>query len=85
VLVYLNEDWDESYGDCLEVGDASTHWREHGEQHGLARKARFGLFKFFMQTSRAFSLLAHLSNPDQGAGWWKNRQERLKQDAAEGR
>ena len=142
VLVYLNEDWDESYGGCLEVGDrskdgalvipgwgrvmifttddksvhgfpkpiteghwrrsvalyyytaleapgfsgdASTHWREHGQQRGVGRKLRFGLFKFFMQTSRAFSLLAHLTNPNQGMGWWKNRQDRLKQDAAEGR
>jgi hypothetical protein len=66
-------------------GDATTHWREHGEQKGLSRKLRFGLFKFFMQTSRAFSLLAHLSNPNQGGGWWKNRQERLKQNAEEGR
>lgn len=66
-------------------GDASTHWREHGQQRGAARKLRFGLFKFFMQTSRAFSLLAHLSNPNQGMGWWKNRQERVKQEAEEGR
>lgn len=142
VLVYLNEDWDESFGGCLEVGDlskdgalvvpgwgrvmifttddksvhgfpkpivegrwrrsvalyyytaleapgfsgdASTHWREHGRQSGAARKLRFGLFKFFMQTSRAFSLLAHLSNPNQGRGWWKNRQQRLAEEAKEGR
>ena len=142
ILVYLNEDWDESFGGCLEVGDvgtdralvvpgwgkvmifttddksvhgfpkpiaeghwrrsvalyyytsleapgfsgdASTHWRDHGVQHGAGRKLRFGLFKVFMQTSRAFSLLAHLTNPNQGMGWWKHRQDRLAKDAAEGR
>lgn len=142
VLVYLNDDWDEAYGGCLEVGDrskdgalvvpewgrvmifttddksvhgfpkpiveghwrrsvalyyytaleapgfsgdASTHWRDHGAQRGASRRLRFGLFKVFMQASRAFSLLAHLTNPNQGMGWWKNRQERLANDAAEGR
>jgi hypothetical protein len=66
-------------------GDASTHWRDHGTQRGAGRKLRFGLFKFFMQTSRAFSLLAHLSNPNQGMGWWKHRQQRIAENAEEGR
>jgi hypothetical protein len=141
VLVYLNEDWDESYGGCLELGepgkvtatvvprwgrmmvfttddksihgfpkpiaegrwrrsvalyyytaeeaatfsgDSTTHWREHGTQTGVVRKARFAAFKVLLQASRGFSLLAHLANPNQGGGWWKTRKERLAQDKARG-
>lgn len=141
VLIYLNEDWDESYGGCLELGepgkvtatvvprwgrmmvfttddksihgfpkpiaegrwrrsvalyyytaeeaanfsgDSTTHWREHGAQKGIVRKARFGVFKVLLQASRAFSLLAHLANPNQGGTWWKTRKDRLAQDRRRG-
>jgi hypothetical protein len=140
VLVYLNEDWDASWGGCLELtapgkpsatvlplwgtvaifttddksvhgfpkpiteghyrrsvalyyytaeeapgfsGDSSTHWREHGEQKGAVRRLRLGAFKGLIQLSRGFSLLAHLVNPNQGAGWWKTRQARVAQEKAE--
>lgn len=49
-------------------GDETTYWREHGEQHGLVRKARFALYRGLLNVSRATSLLAHVVNPNQGLG-----------------
>jgi hypothetical protein len=63
-------------------GDATTYWREHGEQAG-ARRTRVAAYRGLLQVSRAFSLLAHLINPNQGMSWWKARQERMKR-AGEG-
>lgn len=57
-------------------GDATTFWRTHGDQRGVVRKARLSLFQLLLQASRAFSLAAHLVNPNQGVGWWRNRQSR---------
>ncbi|MGA3221738.1 MAG: 2OG-Fe(II) oxygenase [Acidimicrobiales bacterium] len=54
-------------------GDATTHWREHGEQNGAIRKARFELFRILIKTSRVFSLAAHLVNPNQGPGSLRKR------------
>lgn len=127
VILYLNEDWQQSFGGCLELGqkeakqivvpifgrcvifttddksvhgfpdpivgdrwrksialyyytareaatysgDTTTHWRQHGEQAGFRRKLRLTLFKILMKASRTFSILAHLSNPNQGMDWWK--------------
>ena len=51
-------------------GDATTHWREHGAQRGTLRRLRMGSYRALLQTSRAFSLLAHLANPNQGRSWW---------------
>jgi hypothetical protein len=142
VLVYLNEDWDESYGGCLELGpvgatpkvvvpgwgtvmvfttdnrsihgfpkpivegrwrrsialyyytaeetrefqgDTTTHWREHGAQSGVVRKARLGLYRMLNQTSKAISLLAHLTNPNQGMGWWKARKLRVSKESEQQR
>lgn len=58
-------------------GDSTTHWREHarGSRRQIPREV---LFRFFLQVSRAFSLLAHLTNPRQGMAWWKVRSERVK-------
>jgi hypothetical protein len=56
-------------------GDATTHWREHGTMSGWQRP-RFALSRFLMQVSRAFSLLAHLTNPNQGRRWWRWRSGR---------
>lgn len=136
VILYLNEDWQESFGGCLELGlgedkqvivpsfgrcvifttddksvhgfpkaiidgkwrksialyyytsreaptfsgDTATHWREHGEQPGLRRKLRLSLFKLLMRTSRIFSILAYLSNPNQGMEWWRTHQANLKKE-----
>lgn len=57
-------------------GDATTYWRVHGDHRGAVRKARLWLFQLLLQVSRAFSLAAHLVNPNQGIGWWRNRQAR---------
>ena len=57
-------------------GDSTTYWRDHGVQQGFVRKARLRVFRLLLQTSRAFSLAAHLVNPNQGLSWWKNRQAR---------
>jgi hypothetical protein len=138
VIVYLNEDWQESFGGCLELGedddkkvivprfgrcvifttddksvhgfpkpvaedhwrksialyyytakeatnfsgDTTTYWRRHGEQPGVQRKLRLAIFKLLMKASRLFSILAHLSNPNQGMGGWKAYRKNLKEDDA---
>ena len=53
-------------------GDATTHWREHGTFSGF-KKLQLVTSKALMETSRAFSLAAHLTNPNQGFSWWKTR------------
>lgn len=62
-------------------GDATTYWREHGAHVG-ARRTRLAAYRGLLQVSRAFSLLAHLVNPNQGMSWWKARQERINRAAA---
>jgi hypothetical protein len=138
VLVYLNEEWDESYGGCLQLGDparpaktlvpgwgtvlvfttdnrsvhgfpvpiaegrwrksialyyytsedtkqfagdTTTGWRTHGEHRGVVPKARLALYRGLNQTSKAFSLAAHLVNPNQGTQWWQKRKERLAKES----
>ena len=49
-------------------GDATTYWREHGEQRGAVRKARFALYRGLLNLSRAISIAAHVVNPNQGLG-----------------
>ncbi len=49
-------------------GDATTYWREHGEQRGVIRKARFGLYRALLNLSRGISIAAHVVNPNQGLG-----------------
>jgi hypothetical protein len=63
-------------------GDSTTHWREHGTFHGMAR-VRFLTSRLLMHVSRAFSLASHLSNPNQGTKWWKSRSRRASHDRSD--
>lgn len=54
-------------------GDFTTFWRD--DVNGMRISLRLLLYRFLLQTSRAFSFLAHLVNPRLGFGWWKVRQE----------
>lgn len=47
-------------------GDETTYYRQHGDQHGLSRKARMTLFTAMMAVSRNISILAHIVNPNMG-------------------
>lgn len=53
-------------------GDETTHWREH---LGLesSRRLRYFIYKALLGVSRAFSIVAHLVNPNQGLGLVKQR------------
>ena len=53
-------------------GDASTHWRDHGEQPTLGR-VRLSCYRGLMRISRAFSIVAHVVNPNQGLALVKAR------------
>ena len=46
-------------------GDRSTHWQTHGSR-SLAHDARVKLYQGLLFTSRVFSKLAHLANPNMG-------------------
>jgi hypothetical protein len=59
-------------------GDATTHWREHGDMTGARRRVRFATYRALMQTSRAFSVAAHVVNPNQGVGWLRTRMGNLR-------
>lgn len=48
----------------------------------MIRKARLGLYRGLNQTSKAFSLAAHLVNPNQGTEWWRMRKERLTKESS---
>jgi Rps23 Pro-64 3,4-dihydroxylase Tpa1-like proline 4-hydroxylase len=56
------------------AGDSTTHWYGH-DKIKIWQYPRELLFRFLHQTSRGFSLLAHLANPRQGGSWWKTRQQ----------
>jgi hypothetical protein len=56
-------------------GDGTTRWREHGRHVGF-RRARHAVFRGLMLTSRAFSVAAHVANPNQGIEWL--REERVR-------
>jgi Rps23 Pro-64 3,4-dihydroxylase Tpa1-like proline 4-hydroxylase len=62
-----------SYEDSQFAGDSTTHWYGH-DKIRLRQYPREILFRSLHQTSRGFSLLAHLANPRQGRNWWKTRQ-----------
>ena len=47
-------------------GDETTYWREHGQQRGLVRQLRMGVYQSLMRMSRGMSGLAHLANPNVG-------------------
>jgi hypothetical protein len=49
-------------------GDETTYWREHGEQSGVVRRARFVLYRSLLNLSRIISIAAHIVNPNQGMG-----------------
>ena len=53
-------------------GDATTYWREHGEQSGV-RKVRMAAYRALLQSSRGLSMLAHLVNPNQGTKLLRTR------------
>ena len=53
-------------------GDYTTHWNVEMQKSGLVGLRNF-LYRFLLQTSRAFSFAAHLVNPRQGLKWWKVR------------
>lgn len=55
-------------------GDASTYWL-YSKGQGPHKKLLFAVSNFLMGISRAFSLLAHLTNPLQGFKWFKTRQK----------
>lgn len=61
-------------------GDATTHWQQHGQHRGV-RRVRLSCYRALLQTSRGFSLLAHLVNPNQGLSWWRVRAERIRRRA----
>lgn len=50
-------------------GDATTYWREHGEQRGLVRRGRLGLYQGLMNLSRGVSGVAYLVNPNTGSNF----------------
>lgn len=47
-------------------GDEKTYWREHGEQAGAVRKARFFVYRGLTNLSQVISMLAVIVNPNQG-------------------
>ncbi|ORB61072.1 2OG-Fe(II) oxygenase [Mycolicibacterium tusciae] len=47
-------------------GDETTYWKEHGEQGGVVRKARFLVYRGLLNLSYFISTLAHLVNPNLG-------------------
>lgn len=47
-------------------GDETTYWREHGEQSGLVKKARFLAYRGLTNLSQGISVLAVVVNPNQG-------------------
>lgn len=47
-------------------GDETTYWREHGEQNGAVRKARFLAYRGLTNLSQFISTLAVIANPNQG-------------------
>lgn len=47
-------------------GDETTYWREHGEQAGMVRKARFSAYRALTNIGQAISVLAVIVNPNQG-------------------
>lgn len=47
-------------------GDETTYYREHGEQHGIARKARLRAYRTLLNLSRNVSMLAYVVNPNLG-------------------
>ncbi len=47
-------------------GDETTYWREHGEQEGVVRKARFLAYRGLLNLSLFISVLAHVVNPNIG-------------------
>lgn len=59
-LYYYTSDATRDY-----AGDHSTHWRSHSDGSGK-RSARVWAYRVCMKVSRAFSMLAHLLNPDFG-------------------
>ena len=47
-------------------GDEMTSWKEHGEQVGAVRKARFLVWRGLLNLSLFIGILAHIVNPNIG-------------------
>lgn len=52
-------------------GDSTTYWRTHSRATGVSR-ARLGLYRALIQSSRGLSILAQFANPNQGVKRWMN-------------
>jgi Rps23 Pro-64 3,4-dihydroxylase Tpa1-like proline 4-hydroxylase len=59
------------------AGDQSTHWRIHGEG-GWVYRLRVLLYQALMKGSRAFSMAAHLANPNFGLRMVRERLRALR-------
>ena len=67
-------------------GDETTYWREHGEQYGVVRKARFVLYRGLLNLSRVISIRAYSVITNQGVGEAKTalvNRRKAKQSRAE--
>lgn len=56
-------------------GDYTTHWRRHRPVKGVKR-VRFLAYRGLLRTSRGFSLVAHLIDPNHGGRWLRAGRER---------
>lgn len=63
-------------------GDETTYWREHGEQRGAVRTARFAVYRALLNLSRGLSIAAHVANPNQGVGLVRTVLENRRREAA---
>jgi Rps23 Pro-64 3,4-dihydroxylase Tpa1-like proline 4-hydroxylase len=77
-LYYYTADEADEYS-----GDATTQWREHGEQRGAVRRTRLGVYRGLMNLSRGISGAAYLINPNSGSNPLATiREKRRKRQAA---
>ncbi|WP_333892130.1 2OG-Fe(II) oxygenase [Mycolicibacterium gadium] len=70
-------------------GDETTYWREHGEQGGVVRRARFLVYRGLTNLSLVISNIAVIANPNQGVPLLKaalavRRKEKIARTEARG-
>ncbi len=51
------------------AGDATTHWKTHGDTTSTKRRARLAAYRGLLTGSRALSRLAHMCNPNLGTNY----------------